>query len=163
MRRVVSEVVTANWAMQSSPSDTRLSISAAVAIGLLLCLAPAGAEASILVAKDSVDVEQILGGVEGNDSTSGSDRTPAPLKDHNGEDGSDQDHLTQLFTPNSSSGSSSSGTSSSGGSSGANSFALASGTSLDPDAELVAWFNGEQRFTLPMPPGNDLLRPPQEC
>lgn len=31
------------------------------------------------------------------------------------------------------------------------------------DAELVAWIAGERRCSLPMPPENELLRPPQEC
>jgi hypothetical protein len=29
------------------------------------------------------------------------------------------------------------------------------------DADVVRWVAGDERFALPMPPGNDLLRPPQ--
>ena len=30
-----------------------------------------------------------------------------------------------------------------------------------PNLALVGWIQGEARFALPMPPGNELLRPPQ--
>ncbi|MHB8863001.1 MAG: hypothetical protein ACYC6N_11395 [Pirellulaceae bacterium] len=60
-------------------------------------------------------------------------------------------------------GGTSSGTSSStGGAGGTSSFpanCVAAVSLLD--TELIAWVGGEQRFGLPQPPENELLRPPQ--
>jgi hypothetical protein len=58
---------------------------------------------------------------------------------------------------------STSGTSSSSGTSGGTAgYPL--GTSTVPvisDEDMVSWIAGERRTLVPMPPGNDLLRPPQ--
>jgi hypothetical protein len=63
-----------------------------------------------------------------------------------------------------SSGGSSTGTSSSSSSSSgsSNTFAVrAANADLITDPAIAVWLSGEQRFTLPMPPGNGLLRPPR--
>jgi hypothetical protein len=59
----------------------------------------------------------------------------------------------------SSSTSSSSPSSGGNGSAGAASMLSVAGASLD--LGLWGWLRGEQRFTLPSPPGTDLLRPPR--
>ena len=54
-------------------------------------------------------------------------------------------------------------TSSSGNSGGSNTFAVRSvDADLFSDPAIAGWLSGERRFSLPMPPGNELLRPPQE-
>jgi hypothetical protein len=61
------------------------------------------------------------------------------------------------------SGGSTSGTSASGsgaGASGVSALSFATAIVLC-DADVVRWVAGDQRLALPMPPGNDLLRPPQ--
>jgi len=57
---------------------------------------------------------------------------------------------------------SSTSNSSTGGTSGSGNTSIHSVSSVTlVDLDLVGWVQGEARFALPMPPGNDLLRPPQ--
>ena len=119
------------------------------------------------VGEDSLDVMQILADAGGNATSStsngGPDRVPEPVRHEYDENETRDDQLIQLFTANSSSGSSSCGTSLSGGTSGAGSFALAAPILAIFDANVLVWVVGEWRFALPMPVGNELLRPPQRC
>jgi len=72
--------------------------------------------------------------------------------------------LARLLSPSAiPSGGSTSGTSASGsGASASSASALGSATAIVLcDADVVRWVAGDERLALPMPPGNDLLRPPQ--
>jgi hypothetical protein len=87
-------------------------------------------------------------------------RPSAPASDEdNGREPTQLDLLEAIPTGSSSgSTTSSSGTSSSG----AFTLAVAIAASPVPDSPDVAgWVRGEARLALPMPPGNELLRPPQ--
>ncbi len=59
-------------------------------------------------------------------------------------------------------GSSSGATTSTSSSSGTSMFPIASAAKVNLSAsELIRWVSGEQYLEIPMPPGTDLLRPPQ--
>ena len=143
--------------------DTRLMVSAAMVVGLLLCLAPGAADGSILLPDDVVDMQHFAWDADGNDAASSSSKPiddPVPLDDQYE---NPSDPLAQLLGPGYPTGNSLSGSSSSvGGASGAGSSAISSACSLPlSDSHIVGRTLSEQRFTLPMPPGNELLRPPQ--
>jgi len=80
-----------------------------------------------------------------------------------GEDDSPTPSEVVFIASQASPGGSASGTPSSmGGSGGTSGFTIYAGAAVTLfDRELVAWVDGEQRCALPVPPGNDLLRPPQ--
>lgn len=94
----------------------------------------------------------------GAGSSAGSHSAPAKVPSREGE------KPVGLYSPTAiPSGGSTSGTSTSGsGASGSNVSALVSVAAIVRcDGDVVRWVTGEERLALPMPPGNDLLRPPQ--
>jgi hypothetical protein len=120
------------------------------------------AQASIVCPElATIELEDLLPAADVGTS-SGSRSAPA---EEPSEDGNEQE-LARLLSPSAipSSGSTS-GTSSSGsGAGGSNATALGSVAAIVLcDADVVRWVAGEQRLTLPTPPGNDLLRPPQSA
>lgn len=130
---------------------------------MLLCLAPGAADASILLPDDVVDMQQLAFDVDVNNAASSSSQPindPVPLDDQY-ENSSEP--LAQLLGLGYPTGNSLSGSSSSvGGASGSGSFAIAAACTLPlSDSQIVGRTLSEQRFTLPMPPCGDLLRPPQ--
>jgi len=101
-------------------------------------------------------------------SSSSSEPLPMPADgpgDDRNDDGCPAPSEVIFIASPASPGSGASGTSTSlGGSSGTSVFPIDSAAaSLFSDTGLVTWLCGEQRFTLPKPRGNDLLRPPECC
>jgi hypothetical protein len=122
------------------------------------------AHASIVVPESHLfSVELKLdGGASTGTGSSDDESSPAPSSDED-RNRHAYDRLTgqDAFSFGGSSTGTSTSSSSSGGNS--NSFALRS-TSADliSDSAIAGWLSWEGRFALPMPPGNELLRPPQE-
>jgi len=119
-----------------------------------------GARGSIIVPEANViDVDELLADVDGAGSSGTSNTTrhaEQPL-----ESLGELEFGQHLAAGNSTSNTS---TSSTGGLGGlVNAPIHSSTTATMPDLDLVGWTNGEARFALPTPPGNDLLRPPQKC
>ena len=127
-------------------------------------------QASILLPDQSpLDIESLLAdtgsqpsaGASGASSSSRNSTPELPAQD----DRNDRDQpIVAIFSPTqTSTGGTTSGTSSStSGSGGGSTFPIDSVAAVSfSDEELVTWACNEQRFSLPMPPGNDLLRPPQ--
>jgi len=144
-------------------NDWRLKLMTRL-LGLVALLSiGTSASASILLLEDSfVDVELMLA-----DSGSGaSSSAPAPNTDREpSDDDSDPNAPSELLSafqmpPEGSTSGASSPTTGSGGTS-SSAFDSAAVVSLSTP-ELVAWLGSEKRLTLPTPPGNDMLRPPQE-
>ena len=149
--------------MQRKPHFLPRLIAILLVGSLALLAGPLTATASIWTLEVVVpDVGELLARAEAAStsaatSTNGSDRAP-----YDEGDDSEEDLLTRLLAANSSTGSSSSGTTSSSGSgNGSAPSALTCGLASATDADLVASICGERHLTLPMPPGNDLLRPPR--
>ena len=153
----------ASWTVQRKTHFLARLISILLVGSLALLAGPLTAKASIWTLEVvSPDVEEMLASAEAastSAATSSSGSNPTPSAPHDERDDSEDELLMWLLTANSSTGGSSSGTSSS--SSGANGSALACDVSPTFDADVVASVCGERHLTLPMPPGNDLLRPPQ--
>jgi len=125
--------------------------------------AAVGAQGSIVVPECqlfSVDVNLDACASTGAGSNAESS-SPAPSTDEDG-NGHAYDRTTtqDAFSfGGSSTGTSSSSSNSSGGS---NTYAVRSTNADLVTDPAVGWLPREQRFALPMPPGNELLRPPQE-
>ena len=129
-----------------------VAVSSSAAQASLVCPEPAAIELN--------DLLPAAGAVASTAGSCGSSSAPATAPSENGSEREQARQFSPAAIPSSGS---TSGTSSSGsGTSGS------TGTALDSvaavvlcDADLVRWIAGERRFTLPTPPGNDLLRPPQ--
>jgi len=129
-----------------------------------LALGAAQADASILLPEaPAVDVAALLAPVDDSAGagagTRNTDRSPSEKDAPN-----DAERLAQHLLPTegpSSSSSTSSSSPSSGGHNSAGAASLHSVAATSTDLGLHGWLHGEQRFTLPTPPGTDLLRPPQ--
>lgn len=134
---------------------------ALAAVACVFCAA--GARGSIIVPEaDVIDVDELLADVDGASSSKTLKtawHTEQPLESPS--DFELGQHLAAALTPlgNSASNTSTSSTSGSGGL--GNAPIHSSTTATMPDLELIGWTNGEARFALPTPPGNDLLRPPR--
>jgi len=133
-------------------------------------------EASILLPDESpMDIEQMLADADSRRSSGASSASSSPNgsshestnglfagSNHNNTDRS----IVAIFslTQTSTGGTTSGNSTSTSGSSGTSTFPIDSVATVSlSDIEFVAWVSSERRFTLPMPPGNELLRPPQEC
>ena len=141
---------------------------------VLLWAIPSTLQASIQLPDESLvdfkNLDQMLSSSESSMGASSSPRSGSTESDRQGVPTNDRrvhdprvPSQAGLLPTSTSSGGSTSGTStSSSGSGGTSMCPLASGAAANlSDAELVAWLSGEQRFSLPMPPGNELRRPPQ--
>ena len=142
--------------MQRFVQDICWSGTIALVVGLVVCLTAATSPAAILLPSDWDGTTQTSGAM------GSTDQSPAPVEDLY-EDSSDECPQAPFLTPNSPSGGSSSGASSAGGSGVPGSFAILSTASVSFGVDLFGWTLSERRFALPMPRGNDLLRPPQCC
>lgn len=123
------------------------------------------AEASILVPEESAwDLESPSDSGMNAPSTSSSSNgehrglppSHAPVPGQ-----SDDDYA--LFKHSSPNGSTSSSSSSSGMNFGAPTSVAIFTTPLAPQDNLCGWLRGEKQFSLPEPPGLDLLRPPRQA
>lgn len=134
-------------------------------------LASSSLEASILIPDESpMDIEQMLADTDSrrssgasSSSSSTSRESTAELPAGNNRDDADRPIIAIFSLAQTSTGGTSSGSSTStSGAGGTSTFPIDSVASVSlSDAEFIAWVGSELRFTLPMPPGNDLLRPPQ--
>ena len=96
-----------------------------------------------------------------------SSSTPANSKENSPAQGGDEDSDTPgeflLAFQVSPEGTTSGASTSTSGTGGTSTSPLDSAAIVSlSDSELVVWLCSEQRFSLPMPPGNELLRPPQD-
>ena len=103
--------------------------------------------------------------IEGDDECRENANSPtsffAQLEDSTSEESANPGEKDNLSSPMNGGGTSSS-TSSSGSSAGSSSSASVISHAVSaPDLDLIGWIGGEARFSLPNPPGTDLLRPPQ--
>ena len=127
-------------------------------------VASSTAHASIVCPEPAaIGLDDLLPAADANTSTAslgGSYSTPAKQPS---QDGSERVLARLLSLSAFPSGGSTSGTSASGsGANASSASALGSATAIILcDADVVRWVAGDQRLALPMPPGNDLLRPPQ--
>jgi len=142
-------------------------------IAAMLWAFPGSLQASILMPEEvPLYIDQLIADAEAIEGASSSS-APVPADSRvlqpasNDRDDSNNPNEA-IFVPSQMStspiptGGSTSGTSTTS-TSGVSAFPIDSVTAASiSDAELIAWVGGEQRFTLPMPPGNDLLRPPQQ-
>ncbi len=151
-------------------------------LAAMLWAIPSTSQASILLPEQvPFDLEQLAADADSDSAFSDSTGTSAgAASSSTSEDSSghqaatpdirllleptEPDQAGLLQTSTSPGGSSTGTSSSSSGSSGSSVSPLASSAAANlSDAELVAWISSEQRFSLPTPPGNELLRPPQVC
>jgi len=135
-------------------------------------------EASILLPDESpMDIERMLADTDSRRSASASAGASGASSSSNGSSrnlttelpaGNNRDNAEQpiaailSLTQTSTGGTTSGNSTSTSGSSGTSTFPIDSVATVSlSDAEFVAWVGSERRFTLPMPPGSELLRPPQ--
>jgi len=121
-------------------------------------MAEASIECPAMPAFELEDLEHSMDAGSSAGSASGSHSAPAQERSDEGQ------RLVHLGCPTAipSSGSTTSSPSSGSGASSASATTLGSATAaMLNDADVVRWVAGEQRLSLPTPPGNDLLRPPQ--
>ncbi len=139
-------------------------------LAAILWAVPVSLQASILLPDETpLDIEQLLADADLQSGSSSSSSTspeqcPAGVPLNRQHDDTDQPSEVLFLQSQTSTGGTTSGTSTStSGTSGTSVFPIDSVAAVAlSDVELVAWIGGERRFTLPMPPGNDLLRPPQQ-
>jgi len=131
----------------------------------LLCAYAGSVEASIFLAEEPLLAdEHVLGdddGLSGASSSSSSDRTPAEPPP--GEDGSGvPEYIRLAHSQPDSSGMSTGASASAGGPATGGAFAINPTATVSlTAANLVTRLGGVPSFTLPTPPDNELLRPPQ--
>jgi len=153
--------------MVFSRTNLRL-LSACMLLAATCVFLTNNARGSIIVPDDDValgDFDKFLADLDKPESSSGASTgaTPSEQPIERPSEREPSRRLAAALSPTGSSPSNTS-TSSTSGSSGTGStpiYSAAATTSLDLD--WIGWCNGEARYALPMPPGNDLLRPPQQC
>jgi hypothetical protein len=122
-----------------------------------------GARASIVVPDSQLfAIDLKLGTSASAEGTSSAERSsPTPSAENQNRNAIDRTSAQDAFSfGGSSTGTSTTSSGSSGG--GSNTFALRTvNAELITDPAIAGWHSGERRFALPMPPGTDLLRPPQ--
>lgn len=151
---------------EASMNSTRLSLlRLSLLIVAALFVAGVNRTDASLIAPDSLQL-QISNLIAGDTASGGCASSQRPSDagdgDQDDQDSDEQNVQKGLLSLGSPSSSSTTSTAGSGGG-GISSF-MALNTAISSsfaDAAVFCWLSGERRVSLPMPIGNDLLRPPQ--